>query len=132
MKAQPKQPVQGPAAPKGKSQFALGRLPAGVMNKTEERFLHEVIEPMMLAGELVWWDFEGIKLRLAPNTHLTIDFAVMYADRRLELIDVKGGSHLVEEDSNAKLKIAAHRFPFPIVMVWPVKKTWHREQVGRE
>jgi hypothetical protein len=101
------------------------------MNKTEERFLREIIEPMMAAGELAWWDFEGIKLRLAPATYLTIDFAVMYADGRLELIDVKGGAHLVEEDANVKLKVAASRFPFPIVMAWPIKKTWHREQVGR-
>lgn len=131
MPRQPKAPVQGPRAPN--SQYALGRLPPGVMNKTEERFLREVVEPMMRSGQLLWWAFEGIKLRLAPKTFLTPDFAVMREGGLIELHDVKGAEHLIEEDALVKLKVAADRFPFEFFLTWPTKNrlTWAHRRIGR-
>ena len=43
---------------------ALGRLKAGQMNKTEERFA-QMLELERYAGRVKWWKFEGIKLMLA-------------------------------------------------------------------
>jgi hypothetical protein len=129
MQGKPKPPVQGPAAPN--SQFALGRLPQGVMNKTEQRFLDWYIAPRVAAGDIVWWAFEGIKLKLAPSTFVTADFNVMFASRELWLFDVKGAKHLVEEDARAKLKIAADKYPLPLFLAWPDGKGFHIEPVGR-
>jgi hypothetical protein len=141
LQGRPKAPVQGPAAPhavKGKPQYALGRLPQGVMNKTEERFLAEYITPFSAAGEIVWWAFEGIKLRIAPNTFITVDFALMRANGAFELVDVKAQRFLVEDDAHVKMKVAADRYPFRFFYAWPMggttakTKGWHFEAVGRE
>jgi hypothetical protein len=131
MQAKPKAPAQGPAAPKGKQQWALGRMPQGLMNKTEERFLAEYIAPFMAAGEIVWWCFEGFKLRLADNTFLTVDFALMRKNGEFELVDVKGCKAMIEDDAWVKLKVARDKFPFRFFVTWPLPKRsgWHFEEV---
>jgi hypothetical protein len=93
--------------------YALGRLPAGTMNKTEAAYdahLHQ----RRHAGEILWHKFEGIKLRLADNTFLTVDFAVLGADGFLEMHEVKG---FMQEDANVKLKVAASIYPFRFKIV---------------
>lgn len=60
------------------------------------------------AGEVAWFKFEGIKLRLADNTFYTPDFAVMLADGALEMHEVKG---FWQDDARAKIKIAADLYP---------------------
>jgi hypothetical protein len=116
----------------GKSEYALGRLPAGTMNKTEARYQLQVIDAGIASGSLRWAKFEGIKLRLAPNTHLTIDFAVMAQDGVLEMIDVKGAAIMFADDAKAKMKIAAAMYPFRFAVTWPVKGGgWHREEIGK-
>jgi hypothetical protein len=101
---------------------ALGRLKTGQMNKTETAFAN-YLEGLRLAGEILWWKFEGIKLRLADNTFLTIDFAVLRADAFLELIDVKGAKHGVfQDDARVKMKVAADMYPFRIHAAYPRPK----------
>ena len=53
---------------------ALGRLKTGQMNKTESAYCQH-LELRKRAGEIAWYRFEGIKLRLANNTFYTPDFA---------------------------------------------------------
>lgn len=101
---------------------ALGRLRDGVMNSTEQRYA-ALLDQEKAAGRVLWWAFEAIKLRLAPNTHLIVDFFVMYADGRLEAIDVKGSKAIVEDDAIVKMKVAADTFPWPFKMVFPRKKS---------
>ncbi|EGX16832.1 gp8 domain protein [Escherichia coli STEC_S1191] len=48
------------------------------MNKTESAYCQH-LEQRKRAGEIAWYRFEGIKLRLADNTFYTPDFAVMLA-----------------------------------------------------
>jgi uncharacterized protein (UPF0335 family) len=60
--------------------FALGRLPVGTMNKTEAAY-DAHLWTLRHAGEVLWHKFEGIKLRLADNTFLTVDFRVLPASR---------------------------------------------------
>lgn len=91
--------------------FALGRLKTGEMNKSEAAYAVE-LERQKYVGEIQWWRFEGIKLRLADNTFLTIDFPVMRADGLLEMREVKG--HW-QEDARAKMKIAASMYPFRFI-----------------
>lgn len=100
---------------------ALGRLKAGEMNKTEERY-DQHLKSLLLSGSILWYCFEGIKLRLADHTFLTIDFAVMRADGVLELRDVKGAKAIVSDDARVKMKVAAEAFPFVIKFVYPIPK----------
>lgn len=129
------QTVEGPKAPKGKKQWALGRLPLGMMNQTEQRFLDEYIVPFFNAKDIVWWAFEAFKLRLADNTFLTIDFALMRSDGSFELVDVKGSKAMIEDDAWVKLKVARDKFPFRFFITWPLARKagsgWHFEEVGR-
>ncbi len=66
------------------------------------------------AGEIVWYRFEGIKLRLADNTFYTPDFAVMLATGEMELHEVKG---FWTDDARVKTKVAADQYPFRIIGV---------------
>lgn len=101
-----------------RARFALGRLPAGAMNKTEAAY-DAHLEAEQRAGRVLWRRFEGIKLRLADNTFLTMDFAVLAADGVMELHDVKG---FMEDDANVKVKVAASMYPFRFVVVTATPK----------
>ena len=72
------------------------------------------LEQRKRAGEIVWYRFEGIKLRLADNTFYTPDFAVMLATGEMELHEVKG---FWTDDARVKTKVAADQYPFRIIGV---------------
>lgn len=91
--------------------FALGRLKTGERNKTEAAYETELRNRQLL-GEVLWFRFEGVKLRLADNTFYTPDFAVMLASGQLEMHEVKG--HWMD-DARAKIKIAAEMYPFRFI-----------------
>lgn len=101
---------------------ALGRMKAGRQNQTEAKYDHYLARRLM-AGDVLWYRFEGIKFKLADNTHLTIDFALMRADGVLEMHDVKGARAIIEEDAKAKMKIAASMFPFVFKLAFPRKES---------
>ena len=92
---------------------ALGRLKVGVMNKTEAAYA-ATLDARRHAGEVAWFKFEGLKLRLADNTFYTPDFAVMLASGALEMHEVKG---FWQDDARAKIKIAADLYPLQFIAV---------------
>lgn len=92
---------------------ALGRLKVGAMNKTEAAYA-ATLEQRRTAGEVAWFKFEGIKLRLADNTFYTPDFFVMLADGALEAHEVKG---YWQDDARAKIKIAADLYPLKFMAI---------------
>lgn len=94
--------------------LALGRLKTGQKNKLEQRYEDEVLKPALWAGEIVWYKFEGLKLRLADNTFYTPDYAVMLASGEMGCREVKG--HWME-DARQKIKIAADMYPFRFIAV---------------
>ena len=83
------------------------------MNRTEAEY-GKLLALRREAGEVAWFLFEGVKLRLADNTFYTPDFAVMLKDGTLEMHDVKG---FWEDDARVKIKVAADRFPFRFIAV---------------
>lgn len=107
---------------------ALGRLKVGAQNKTEASYETTVLRPAMLAGEVVWYRFEGLKLRLADNTFYTPDYAVMQADGSMECHEVKG---FWTDDARVKIKVAADQYPFRFIAVKARPKAkgggWDRE-----
>lgn len=78
------------------------------MNKTEQSYYDE-LKLMAAAGEIQWFKFEGMKLRLADNTFYTPDFVVMNNEGYIECHEVKG---FWRDDARAKIKIAADIYPF--------------------
>lgn len=88
--------------------LALGRLKTGAMNKTEQAYERDLRDAKSL-GDIVWYRFEGVKLRLADNTFYTPDFAVMASDNVMECHEVKG---FWTDDARVKIKVAAEQYPF--------------------
>jgi hypothetical protein len=115
-------PKTQPAPSRGKERlYALGRLKVGEKNQTEQRYEDEVLKPGLIAGEILWYRFEGIKLRLADNTFLTVDYAVLPADGVLTMVDVKGAAAIVQEDARVKMRVAADSYPFAFRLAFPAK-----------
>lgn len=92
---------------------ALGRMKTGNMNKTEIAYSQH-LEALKSCGEIVWWKFEAIKLRLADNTFYTVDFFVMKASGELEAHEVKG---YWMDDARVKIKVAAGLYPFRFIAI---------------
>ena len=97
---------------------ALGRLKTGQQNKTEAAY-GEVLRLRQIAGDVAWYRFEGIKLRLADNTFYTPDYAVMLSNGEMELHEVKG---FWIDDARVKIKIASEMYPFRFAAVMARKK----------
>lgn len=91
--------------------LALGRMKAGKMNGLESEYA-ALLEARKIAGEIAWYKFECITLKLADDTRYTPDFAVMLADGAMEMHEVKG---FWRDDARIKIKIAADMFPFRFV-----------------
>jgi hypothetical protein len=94
------------------------------MNKTESAYASE-LEMRRRVGEIQWYLFEGIKLRLADKTFLTPDFVVMNDKSEIEIHEVKG---FWQDDARVKIKVAADRFPFKFIAIKKVKGGWEREE----
>ena len=76
------------------------------MNNTEHKFEKEYLYPRKLAGEIVSYEFEKIKLRLADRTFYTPDFFVTYPNY-FEFIEVKG---FWRDDARVKIKVATEQY----------------------
>lgn len=94
----------------------------GQMNKTEARY-SVILDEKVKAGEIVFWRFEALKLRLADRTFYTPDFLVMDAETgELHFHEVKGG--FITEDALIKFKVATETFKeFGWVMLQQKKAT---------
>ena len=102
------------------------RQEAGKMNKTEEAF-SEILDKWLTAREIIRWDYEPEKLRLADRTFYTPDFRVIDSESRVVFYEVKG--HW-EDDAKVKIKVAAEQHPYPFWVVKMIKGVAHLERVG--
>lgn len=80
----------------------------GEMNNTEGEYA-TLLYARMLQGEILTFEFEAIKLKLADLCFYTPDFYVMHTDGSIEFIDVKG-SGPIDDKSIVKIKCAAEKF----------------------
>lgn len=100
----------------------------GQMNGTESKYA-DYLEQRKLAGEIVWYAFECITLKIAPDCRLNVDFMVMLPDGTIEMLDTKGGkknkrtgerTYHAEEDAIIKVRTAAAKFSmFIFAVVFP-------------
>jgi hypothetical protein len=105
------------------------------MNRWEQEYAME-LEARRRAGEILWYGFEAIKLRLTGGTFYTPDFCTvgLYSEVRksawshdethvqmtpISFIEVKG--HL-RDDANVKFKVAAELFPFAEFFMYRKRK----------
>ncbi len=102
--------------------LALGRLPAGALNKTEAAYAQH-LELQKRAGLIRAYAFEALTFKLANDTRYTPDFMVLTADRVIELHEVKG---FWRDDALVKVKVAAAQHP------WFVFKAVRKEKAGWE
>lgn len=111
--------------------LAKGRMKPGTLNRTELAYAAH-LEALKWAGAVLWFRFEGMKLRLADNTFYTPDFCVMAGDGVMECHEVKG---FWLDDGRAKIKIAADLYPFRFRAVKPRAKKhgggWEEEDFSR-
>ena len=112
--------------------YALGRLKPGTMNGTEAKYASH-LSILQSAGLILWYRFEGIKLKLADNTFYTPDYAVMASDGVMECHEVKG---FWQDDARAKIKIAADLYPFRFIAIKAKPKKqgggWEVEDFSRD
>jgi hypothetical protein len=95
------------------------------MNKLEQDYA-AYLHTLLLTGEIVSYQYEAVKFRLANRTFYTPDFMVV-VDDRIEFHETKG---FMEEDANIKLKVVAERFPmFQFVLVRREKKVWILKEI---
>lgn len=99
---------------------ALGRMKSGKMNGTEKDYAQH-LEMLKRAGEIIYYSFDNINLRLAEGTFYKPDFLVMKSDGQIEIHEVKG---FWTDDAKVKIKVAADRFPFRFIAIMkqPKKK----------
>lgn len=104
---------------------ALGRKRQGFMNKTEQKYA-SLLEAKQTTGEIAWFKFEGIKLRLADKTFYSPDFFVMKSDGSLEVHECKG---FMMDDANVKIKVAAATYPFRFLIAKIKRGSWEWTEV---
>lgn len=103
------------------------------MNKTERSYA-AWLESRKLAGEIAWYGYACLTLRLAKRTHFRVDFAILNADGSIELVDVKGAKgngYYARDDAKLKIKVAARMFPFRFKIAWRVGRNWQHEEMAK-
>lgn len=99
------------------------------MNGLEARYAGR-LEAMKRAGQIVFWKFEAVALRLADRTTYNPDFYLMLPDGSVGFHETKG---FWRDDARAKIKMAAEQFPelFFVAVQWDGKrKEWRFERFG--
>ena len=110
----------------------------GERNKLEAEY-EAHLELLKRAGEIMDYEFEGVKLKLSNNTHLTIDFLVFTSDGFVQLHDTKGTTTKtttkgkvkapwIEGDAAIKMKWCAEKYPFEIFAAFKTKDGWEKKQ----
>ena len=108
--------------------MALGRLPTGVMNRTESKYA-QYLENRKLLGEIIRYDFEPESLRLAKGCVYMPDFRVQLANGELEFHEVKG---YWMDDAKVKVKVAAQTHPYRFIAVYYKKGEFTFEEIKHD
>lgn len=116
---------------------SAGAAPRDKMNKTEKAF-SQYLELLRKTGDIYWWEYEGMTLKLAFDTRYTPDFSVIIRSPsgilevedtfELQFFETKG---FMREDANVKLKVAATKFPFRFFLVHKVGSGWDIQEVKK-
>lgn len=92
-----------------------------------ERAYGQRLDAMKVEGEILWWGFEQIKLRLADGRWFRPDFLVLYADGHWSVEETKG---FERQASMLRLSVAAEHYPFKFVLVKKDGSGWTFKEIG--
>ena len=93
------------------------------MNKTEAAFAM-TLDILKLGGGILDYWYESLKFRLADRTWYTPDFLVIWADGRIEVVEVKG---FLRDDAAVKFKACRDKYPWLEWRMMRRRKTeWER------
>lgn len=90
---------------------AQGKPEKRTANKWEREYA-QVLDNQKAAGLIVWYQFEGMRFRLADGATYKPDFMVMTKDFELQAFEIKG---LWREAARVRIKVAADRHPIAFV-----------------
>lgn len=82
------------------------------MNKWEEQYA-VILEAQRRNGEILWYGFEAMRLRLGEGTWYKPDFCVMRRSG-LQVVEIKG---FMREAARVRFNVAAELFPFSFLML---------------
>lgn len=99
------------------------------MNKTETAY-SERLQRRVQSGEIIWFGFECIRLRLADGAWFKPDFTVIPAQGPIEFHEVKG---FWREAARVRIKVAAERYQWAKFVAVQKEKArdgggWKREE----
>lgn len=105
-----------------------GRLPLPrTQNKTEAAYAQH-LELLRIAGDILYYGFEVVKVKVGHDCWLTPDFLIMNRDGSLALHDTKGATktkgkqpeetYYAEEDAVVKARSVGAGFPIPMFFVF--------------
>jgi len=94
--------------------------PQSKMNKTEARYVTEVLDPQKYTKEILDWMYEPFNIRLADKTFYRVDFLVITSV--VEFHEVKGA--FIRDDAIVKWKVAAEQFPWFKWVLAQYKRGW--------
>lgn len=107
-----------------RTEYGLGSTkPAKYASKLESEYA-TLLELLKKAGEILWYEYEAVKLRLGDGAYYTPDFLVMLPDKTLECHEVKGHWR---EAARVRIKVAAGSKPFRFKAITKVKGQWQEE-----
>jgi hypothetical protein len=94
------------------------------MNKTESAF-EARLSLLHKTGDIAWYMYEALKLRLGNKCFYTPDFITITQDGQLEAYEVKG---FWRDDARVKIKTAANMYPWiRFIAVQRIKGSWKQE-----
>lgn len=106
------------------------------MNKTEAAYAERLrIEAAL--GEIAYFAYEPVRLRIAEGALYTPDFMVIRNGKPVEFVEVKGGKRTRmgksvaywKEASRVRIRVAAEQHPWAkFVAVWNDGRIWRREE----
>lgn len=87
----------------------------------EQEYAH-LLNIRLAAKEIIGWQYEAIRLKIADKTTYTPDFLILYPDGSQEFVEVKG---YLRQSANVKFKACAEKFKgFKWSMQHKVKGVW--------
>lgn len=95
------------------TQFVRGKRKPGVMNKTEAEYAKH-LEGQKTLGQIEWYAFEPLSMKIGEEARYKPDFLVMTATGFLECHEVKG---FWAEAAKVRIKVAAGMYPFRFVAI---------------
>jgi hypothetical protein len=117
--------ARSPRRPRARGRIARRH---GKQNQTERAYGRH-LEIRKAAGELLWYAYEPIRLRLAERCYYTPDYLVMRPDGEIEIHEIKG--HM-EDDAAVKLRVVAEQYwMFRLMIVRRRRGHWEFEERTR-